>query len=172
MKNTLKLTLIAFALMIVCGNYASAQKFGYINSEEVMMAMPEMDSVKTKLEALQKDLSAQYEAMRVEYNNKVHDYQKAASTMSDAIRQVKEKELQNVSASIQQFEEEAGNILQEERYKLMAPVAEKAQNAITKVAKAQGMTAVFDNASRALVYHNESEMKNMLPLVKAELGIK
>ncbi len=49
---------------------------------------------------------------------------------------------------------------------------EKAQAAIAKVAKEQGLTAVFDLAVGALAYYDEAQMVNMLPLVKQSLGIK
>ena len=55
---------------------------------------------------------------------------------------------------------------------LLKPVMEKAQAAITKVAKEQGLTAVFDLAAGGIAYYNESQMVNMLPLVKQSLGIQ
>lgn len=171
MKNTLRITLAAAAMIFVFGSSnASAQKFGYINSEEVLYLMPDMDSVKIKMEAVRKDFADQYELMTVEYNNKVNDYQKSMQSMTDAGRQLKEQELQKLAASIQEFGNSASEAMEEERYKLLAPLAEKAQNAVTKIAKAQGMTAVFSSA--ALVYIDDKTMVDLLPLVKPELGIK
>ena len=54
---------------------------------------------------------------------------------------------------------------------LFRPVMEKAQAAVVKVGKEQGLTAVFDLVAGALAYYNESEMINVLPLVKKSLGI-
>ena len=54
---------------------------------------------------------------------------------------------------------------------LLKPVMEKAQAAVTKVSKEQGLTAVFDLATGALAYYNDAQMVNILPLVKKSLGI-
>ena len=50
MKNVLKLTL-ALAMMLSCTTLF-AQKFGRINSQEVMIAMPETTEMQTKLQAV------------------------------------------------------------------------------------------------------------------------
>ena len=54
---------------------------------------------------------------------------------------------------------------------LLSPVMKKAQDAIDKVAKAQGLAYVFDLATGAIIYIDEANTVNLLPLVKAELGI-
>jgi outer membrane protein len=50
-------------------------------------------------------------------------------------------------------------------------VIEKAQNAITKVAKANNLVYVFDTSVGALIYFDEAVSLNLLPLAKKELGI-
>ncbi len=54
---------------------------------------------------------------------------------------------------------------------LMSPVIEKAQNAITKVAKENGLTYVFDLSAGSLIYYDDKGSVDLLPLVKKELGI-
>ena len=53
----------------------------------------------------------------------------------------------------------------------MEPVMKKAFEAIEKVAKAQGLSYVIDLSSGAVVYINDANTVNLLPLVKSELGI-
>ena len=52
---------------------------------------------------------------------------------------------------------------------LMEPVQKKAQDAISKVAKANGYVVVFHTAN--LVYFDASQLVDIAPLVKKELGI-
>lgn len=172
MKTFLKLSIAAAALITLCSFNASAQKFGYIHSGELIQSMPEMAEVQTKLEALGKDLDDAFELMTVEFNNKVNDYSKNVSTYTDTIRKVKEDEIQKLRERIEEFQETAPQNMREEQNKLMAPVVEKASQAIDKVGKANGFTAVFDVSTGALAYHDEATMINLLPLVKAELGIQ
>jgi len=54
---------------------------------------------------------------------------------------------------------------------LMAPVIEKAQNAITKVAKANNLVYVFDLSAGSLIYFDDAVSLDLLPLAKKELGI-
>lgn len=172
MKQLLRLTLLAGLLIFGCSSTTFAQKFGYIDTNEVISEMPEMDSVRIKLEALNKDLQDTFESMQVEFNNKVNDYTKNMETLSDAVRKVKEDEIQNLSMRLEQFQETAPESMQEEQMKLMRPVIEKARGAIDKVGKASSLTAVFDLASSALAYHDKTTMTDITSMVKTELGIK
>lgn len=169
MKNYAKLTLVA--ALILCSSTLFAQKFGYINSQELISAMPERDSVQTKLTAYSQELGNQLETIQVEFNNKVVEYQKAQSTLTETMRQVKEKELQDLQARYQDFQEAAQQDLQKMQAQLMTPVIERAENAIKKVCKANAFTVVFDQAAGAMAYFDEVTMVNVLPIVKKELGI-
>ena len=172
MKKILKLTLAAAAFLMIGSSATHAQKFGFLDTGELITAMPEMDSVRTKLEAFNKELQDTYELMMVEYNNKMNDYSQNLNTMSDAIRKTKEQELVSIRQRLEEFQESAPQSMQQEQAKLMAPVVEKARNAIQKVGKSNSFTAVFDLASSALAYHDENTMTDILQMVKNELGIK
>ncbi len=168
MRNLLKVTLIA-ALTFIGAN-AYGQKFGYINSQELIVAMPETDSINVKLEAMSKEWQEQLEVIQVEFNNKMQDFQKNSATYSDAIKQVKNQELSDLSQRYQQIQNLASEQLQQKQQELLAPVLEKAQNAIKKVGRDNGFTLVFDSAASSLLYW-EDAVVDVLPLVKKELGI-
>ena len=72
--------------------------------------MPGIDSVKIKLQKYQETLSAQMDQMRAEFENKYMDYQSQAATMSDLIKQTKEKELSDLQARIDAFQTKAQQI--------------------------------------------------------------
>lgn len=171
MKRLTKLALVA-VLVLACSSTVYAQKFGYINSQELISAMPERDSVQVKLERLQEELGSQLETIQVEFNNKYLEYQKNLSTYSESIRQLKEKELQDLQTRYDEFNQVAQRDFANSQTALMTPVVNRAQEAIDKVSKANGFTLVFDTAAGGLLYQNESTVINLLPLVKTELGIK
>lgn len=171
MKRVVKLTLLAAVLMLAGTSSSFAQKFGYINYQELISVMPERDSVEIKLNALAKEIGEQLELIQVEYNNKYADYQKAAANMSDAAKNLKEQELRSLSERFGQMQQSAQQEIAAEQEKLSAPIIEKAQNAIKKVSKANGLIAVFDTSMGAMAYYDEAAMVNVLPLVKKELGI-
>lgn len=171
-KLILTLTAVTAFLFIGAGTANAQQKFGYLNSQELLAAMPETDSVQSKMADLSKELESQFTTMRNEMTTKAQELQNNLSTLSETVRKQKEKDLFDLQTRIEEFQQSANQELQSKNMELLKPVMEKAQAAIVKVAKEQGLTAVFDLAAGALAYYNESQMVNMLPLVKQSLGIK
>ncbi|WP_298063436.1 OmpH family outer membrane protein [uncultured Rikenella sp.] len=171
-KLTWALTAVAAFLFLGNGTANAQQKLGYINSQELLSAMPETDSVQTKVVNLSKELEEQFTAMRNEYSTKAQDLANNLSTLSETIRKQKEKDLFDLQTRLEEFQQSAQQEIQSKQLEWIKPVMEKAQGAIAKVAKEQGMTAVFDLTSGALAYYNEAQMVNLLPLVKQSLGIK
>lgn len=171
-KLILALVAVAAFLFVGTGAANAQQKFGYINSQELLFAMPEFDSVQSKVSALGKDLESQFNAMKTEMITKTQELQSNMNTLSETVRKQKEKELYDLQTRIEEFNQSANQELQTKQQELMQPVYEKARTAITNVAKEQSLTAVFDLAGGALIYQNESQMVNLLPLVKQSLGIQ
>ena len=167
MKNVLKLTLV-LAMMLSCTTLF-AQKLGRINSQEVMLAMPETAEMQTKLQAVAKDWEENLELINVEFNNKLQEFQKNLNSMSDAARQIKEKDLNDLRQRGTEMQQMAQPDLARQEQELMTPIIEKAQNAIQAVSKAGGFTAIFETGS--LVYFDETTLIDITPLVKKELGI-
>ena len=166
MKKVLKLTLAVVCVMFSTSLFA--QKIGRISSQEVVVNMAEYKEAQTQLEALAKDLQAQMETIQVEMNTKIQEYQKGAETMTDAVRQLKEKELNDLNTRLQEFNQVAQQELQKKEQELMEPIIKKANEAITEVSKAGGYTVIFETGS--MLYFDEAQVKDITPEVKAKLG--
>ena len=123
MKKTIKLTLAVVFVMGATSLFA--QKFGRINTQEVISVMPEMKEMQTNIEAYSKDLQESMENIVVEYNNKYQEFNKNFSTMSDAVRQLKEKELNDLIQRRNDFEQVAQQDLQKRYNELLAPIIDK-----------------------------------------------
>ena len=166
MKKVLKLTLAVVCVMFSTSLFA--QKIGRISSQEVVVNMAEYKEAQTQIEALAKDLQAQAETIQVEMNNKLQEYQKGAETMTDAVRQLKEKELTDLNTRLQEFNQVAQQELQKKEQELMEPIIKKANEAITEVSKAGGYTVIFETGQ--MIYFDEAQVKDITPEVKAKLG--
>ena len=166
MKKVLKLTLAVVCVMFSTSLFA--QKIGRISSQEVVVNMAEYKEAQTQLEALAKDLQAQAETIQVEMNNKLQEYQKGAETMTDAVRQLKEKELTDLNTRLQEFNQVAQQELQKKEQELMEPIIKKANEAISEVAKAGGYAVIMETGS--MVYFDEAQVKDITPEVKTKLG--
>ena len=161
-RITLTLGILCIALVV------NAQKFGHITSEVLLQAMPEFDSAQLKVQ----DLRSQYELERiqVEINKKIEEYTQTEATMSNLIREAKASEIQEMQVRLQNFSQTAQQDLQQQSSMMIQPVMEKARGAIAEVAKEKGLLYVFDMSQGNPIYTSEESL-DMLPLVKAKLGL-
>jgi outer membrane protein len=166
-----KITLLSLFIVACTAGMAQTFKFGHVNGQEVIALMPERDSAQAKFMAYAKDVEETLETMQVEYNNKLNTYQKSAKTWGDAIREQKEKELQDLGQRIQEFQVSAQQDLQKQQAELLRPVIEKATAAIKKIAAEGNFTYVFDTSNSAVTYWNPAQSIDIMPLVRTELGI-
>ena len=171
MKFMMKLSLAVLALVATTTVGYAQPKFGYVNSQEIIVSMPEIQDVQLSMERLQKDLGEQLEIIQVEYNNKAAEYQKNAASYSDAIRQSKEQELMSLQQRYEELGKAGQQDLQNQQSKLMQPIIEKATAAIDKVSKELGLTAVFDMAVGSIIYFDKDQMVDITPMLRKELGI-
>ena len=144
-----KIFVIAIASLMAFS--AGAQKIGRVNFNELVMLMPEMDAARETMAASQKEAEETYAAMVEEYQGKVTQYQQKSSSWTAAIKESKEKELMDIQNRIQEFQQNISQELQQQQSQLVAPINEKANNAIQELAKAKGIDVLFD-ASQAIYF--------------------
>lgn len=166
----MKKTIFILAV-ILCATTFSAhaqQKYGHINSNEIMQMMPGVDSLQIKLMDFQKDLESIYQSMMAEFQTKKEKFDREAGTMSNSVRQIREKELVDLQTRIQEFANNVQDDLAEKQYELAKPFQDKILNAINEVSKEQKYTYIFD--TQTLLYSAAGD--DITPLVKTKLGIK
>ncbi len=169
MKRVFKVALAV--AMVMCTTSVFAQKFGRINTQEIIFAMPETKQMQSDLETYAQELQNNIETINVEFNTKLQEYQKTMNTMSDAVREIKEQELQDLQNRSRQFQELAQQEYQKKQGELYAPIIEKAKAAIDKVGEAGGYVCVFDVSVGSLAYFNETTLIDIADAVYTELGI-
>lgn len=161
--------LLALGVTLGFGYSAQAQKkTGYINSQELLETMPEARKADSAMTKYGKELEDQLKTMATDAQNKYKDYMDKGKTMSDAVKEVKEKELQDLQNRIDEFRQGADEKMGKKRQELFKPILDKAQKAIKDVGAEGGYDYIFDGGQ--LLYAKDSE--NIMPLVKAKLGIK
>ena len=169
MKTVLKVVLTVALMLGATSIYA--QKFGRINSQEIIMSMPETEEMRTNLETFGKELEENIETINVEFNNKFQEYQKTANTLSDSVREMKAKELEDLQRRSQEFQQRAQQDYAQKQQELLQPIIEKARAAIEKVSAAGGYLVVFDVSAGSLAYFDEAALTDLAPEVRKELGI-
>jgi outer membrane protein len=165
--NMKKLFVIALAALATLT--ASAQTFGRVNFNELVMLAPEMDTAREAIAASQKEAEETYAAMVEEYQGKLTQYQQKQSTWTAAIRESKERELMEIQNRIQEFQQSISQELQQQQNQLTAPIQEKVNQVVTELAKAKGLTALFDFSQA--IYFDETKVIDLTPEARKALNI-
>lgn len=167
----MKKTLIAIiACLLAFGGTAMAQKtvkLGHINSNDLMQIMPGRDSAQTVLQAEVQELETTLKTMQSEMEKRYNEYMENQSGWTELIRNTKQREIQDMGARIQEFQENAQKQLQQREQELLKPIIDRAKKAIEDVAREGGYTYIFDGAT--LLYSQDSE--DIMPQVKKKLGL-
>lgn len=162
---------ILIAAMAVMSVAASAQSFkwAYVDFNEIIMLMPEMDSARATLEENQKTNEEILMAMYEEYQTKAQQYQQKAESWTPAIRESKEKEIMEIQSRLEQTQQSLQAELQQLQQSLQAPIYEKAQNTVNDLAKAKGVALVFEKSS--LLYLDPAQGIDLTPEARNALNI-
>ena len=134
-------------LMLCAPMTMMAQKFGKVNTQTIMQALPDVAKANGELEALQKQKDNELKAMQEEFQRKADEYQKGASTMNATAKQQKETELQGLQQKIQQAYQDGQQELQKKSNELMQPIVAKVRAAIDAVGKAGNYTYIFEEGA-------------------------
>jgi len=177
LKKTNKIMFKKIALLILLalpmGISAQALKFGHMNSQEVIVAMPEFSKAEAEMEALQKKYGEEMQRTQEEFNKKVQEFRKALAeeSLPQNIAERRQKELQDMAQRQEQFQQDAMQSMQKAQGDLLAPIYKKLDDAIQAVGQAEGLTYIFDLVRTPIPYINQSQSKDVTSLVKAKLGI-
>lgn len=165
--------IVVLVALLAFGGSAMAQKtikLGHINSNDLMQIMPGRDTATAQLQKEVEDLQAELESMKKEYETRVNDYLAKKDQLSELIRKTKETDLQAAGARIEEFQNNAQQLLQERQEALLKPIVDRAKAAIEAVGKENGYTYIFDAGVGTLLYSQDSD--DIMPLVKKKLGLK
>ena len=169
----MKKILVLAALFLGLSTTAMAQqKIGHINADELLALMPETKTAQTELETYGKQLEKDLTDMESELQNKIQAFRANEKMMTTPTREMKTKELQELQGRIQDFSQRAQQDLQTKQVELLTPVIEKATKAVQEVAREKGFSYILDSSpSKAVVIFDEKG-EDIMPLVKAKLGIQ
>lgn len=168
MKRILKLSTLIIA-MVGMVSAVQAQKFGYVNSQEILASMPDVKQADANLEALQKQLQKKGQGMVEQLQKDYLAIQQKVERGELSPKQQEEeaKKLEERRAEIAKFEQDMVNQIQEKRAKELKPISDKINKAIEDVAKENGFQFIFDLG--ILLYAESAQ--DVSGMVKTKLGI-
>ncbi len=143
-----------------------AQKFGKVNTQTIMGALPDIAKVNGELQAEQKTYENELKNMQDELTRQSEAYEKGKSTMNPTQQKQKEQELQTLYQKIQQTYQDNSQALQKKQQELMQPIVTKVRNAIESVGKTGGYTFIFEEG---VAVYTGTNVEDVTSKVQAEI---
>ncbi len=164
--------LIVAAVVLTLGFFsASAQnKIGFIDTDQLIGAMPESAKIDAEIKEYQASLGQQGQDMAKDADEKAASFIKDSAKMTPTMKEIKRDELRKLIDQVQSWNQIAGEKINQKAQEKIAPVRQKAFNAIKEVAKEKGYNYVLDASTNVLLVFPPAD--DLLPFVKAKLGIK
>jgi outer membrane protein len=167
-----KFVIIAFVAVtgLFSVNAMAQSKVAHINAQALIAAMPEAKKAETDLQTYAQSLEGDGKALVDEYTKKMKEFDEKAATMTDNVKEIKTREIQDAQKRIQDYRDAAEQKVQNKQQELLKPIYDKARKAIEDVAKEKGYGYVIDSSAGILLVSPAAD--DILPLVKTKLGIK
>ncbi|ERT57019.1 MULTISPECIES: OmpH family outer membrane protein [Prevotellaceae] len=156
-------------LMLFAPMSMFAQKFGHLNSQQVMNDMPEFVKARGEIEATAKQYENDLKAMQDELQRKAEEYEKTKSTMNATKQKETEDELMKLNEKIRTAYNDNSQALQKAQQEKMQPITAKLVNAIQAVGKAGNYVYIMDVTS-GIPYISQTLSEDVTSKVKAELA--
>ncbi len=165
--------LIICAICAICGfSTASAQgKFGHVNTQEIIQAMPEYNKAKSEVDALQAQYEADLKSMQDELQKKGDEFEKLPADTPDNIKQRRQQELQEMYQKIQQSYQDNQQALQKASSEKMQAITTKVLEAIKTVGQ-EGNYVIINEVNAGIPYISTTLSTDITAQVKTKLGLK
>lgn len=164
MKKIIVLAL--FSILLVSVN-AQTQRFGYLNTQELITQMPDYAEAQKKHEKFQSEQQQKYQGLIATYQTKEAEYTNGLATLTQTEKSMLEIELQSLGGQIQEYEQALPQIIQNHQNELLGQIIVKIQDAAKAVGEEKGFIYIFD--SSILLYQGGGE--DVSTYVKNKLGV-
>lgn len=171
MNNLIKLGVITLMFFSIASTNTYAQKYGYVNSAELLANLPEVKKADASLTTLQNQMQNKGQEMVQELQGK---YEKLAQQEKQGIlspKQLQEEatKLRSEEQEIAKYEQEMVQTISKKREELLQPILDKVNNVINSVAKEKGYSMILDSSTGVILYAEEND--DITSLVKSKLGL-
>ncbi|MBT8189177.1 MAG: OmpH family outer membrane protein [Bacteroidia bacterium] len=167
MRKHLFILTFAFALLSV--SQISAQKFGYVNSQELIQDIPEVKEANSNIETYRNQLQKKGQEMLKSLQAKYQELERKQAQGEISPKQLEEEaaRLKQEEQTILSFEQESQQKILKKSEDLLSPLRDKIQNAIDEVAAENNFDYIFDYSTGFVLFADKST--DVSALVKAKL---
>lgn len=162
---------IIIALFMMAPLATFAQKFGHVNSQEIIQAMPEFNTAKAEIDKLTEQYEADLKQMQEELQKKAEAFEKEGSTLPDNIKTRRETELNELYQRIQQTYQDNQQALAKAQQEKMAAIQTKVLDAIKAIGQEGGYVYIMEIGA-GIPYISTTLSSDVTAQVKTKLGLK
>lgn len=169
MKNVLKISALALAMVAFAFSAQAQQSFGYVDAQAILADLPAVKQAEANLEALQAQLEKKLQASITQFQGDVQKFQQDVEegVLSPVQQQTEQARLEKRQQELAGEEQGMVQQIQKKRTELLEPIYDSLNAAIADVAKENGFTFIFDK--QVLLYSDESQ--DVSEAVKAKINI-
>ena len=148
-----------------------AQKFGYVNSAEIIQLMPEYAKAIKDVQALEKMYTDEFNSIRTELEKKGAEFEKMQQdSVPENILKRRYEDLMHLQQRIQEYAADIQQKLQAAEQEKMIEINSKLQSALDTIGKEGSYVCIFDLAG-GIPFINTTLCDDVSAKVKAKLGI-
>lgn len=173
MKKIILISALTISLIFIAQNLAAqtVQQIAFVNSNELLEAMPEKVKASNKLIDLNNKYKEELNVMQNDYNKKYSDFISYQTSMAENIRLRRMQELYELERQINDFMKVAQEDVESQERDLVEPLRQKVKDAIYQVGVERGFVCIYDLANPAIAFVTP-DATDANPFVKQKLGIR
>ena len=162
---------LLIVIMLLAPMSLLAQKFGYVNSAEIVQIMPEFTKAQKKLQDLEKMYTDDFNSMRTELEKKGTEFEKMQQdSVPENILKRRYEELMQMQERMQQYGQEVQANLQKAEGEKMMEIQKVLKGALDAVGNEGTYVLIFDISS-GIPFINTTLCDDVTAKVRAKLGI-
>lgn len=142
--------LIILFTFIAAAGIASAQKFGWVDTEYILNQIPEYKAAETEINKVSADWQKEIDAKYAEIDKLYKAYQAEKIFLTEEMMKKRENEIVNREREVKDLQKQKFGVdgeLFKKRMELIKPIQDKVYSAVKAVAEKSGLAVIFDKSS-------------------------
>jgi outer membrane protein len=173
-KHTMKKPLLILALLALFNVFASAQKFGYVDTKYILSHIPEYQSAQAEVNKLSSQWQKEIENKYATIEKLESAFQAEKILLTDEMRKKREEEIDRKKQEAKEMQKAKFGVdgeLFKKREELVKPIQDRIFEAIKEVAEQMSLMVVFDKANHSnMLYTNPKH--DISDKVLKKMGLK
>lgn len=169
----MKKLLFIFTCFFFGLNFASGQKFGYIDSEYILGKMPEFKKAQEELNQFANGWQKEVEEMDVKIQSLYSSYQAEEVLLTEEMRKERMEEIKKLEVELREHQKKIfgfEGLYFLKKKELMKPLQDKVWDATERVAKSNRLAIIFDKAGELVMIYTDPR-HDYTDFVLEELGL-